>query len=236
MNHDSVTRFQHDGYLLLRGFLDATAVAELRAAIESAPERTPGENPLSLATMRFASNLFYASEPLQRFLASPAVVDVVTTLLGPDAWARWDQAVWKGPDAPTFPWHQDNGYTELPTMHLQLWVALTHMNPDNGGLLLAPGGHRRPAAHRLVGNHVEMDDPDVVAAVDAAAGDVIVFSSYLPHATTPNSTGTDRLAYVAEFLPLEAPDRSVEAPHFVVARGGRPAPAFVDLSVGWPTP
>jgi ectoine hydroxylase-related dioxygenase (phytanoyl-CoA dioxygenase family) len=118
-------------------------------------------------------------------------------------------------------------------MHLQLWLALTEMNQFNGGLRVAPGAHRVASEHRYVGHHVEMDTPDHTVAVDAAPGDVIIFSSYLPHSTAPNSTGVDRLAYVAEFLPVSEPDFSVAPPHFVVATGGTPDPHFTDLTPGW---
>lgn len=216
----------------LPGLLSADLVARLAVAVDTAPERDPGPNPLSLDTMRFASNLFYASGVLQRFLCSDPVLAVVTALIGPDAWVRWDQAVWKGPGAPVFPWHQDNGYTGLPVEHLQLWVALSPSYRDNGGLLVAPGGHRRAADHRWVGGHVEIDEPAATLAVDAEPGDVIAFSSWLPHSTGPNVTDTTRLAYVAEYLPLGERDPGVRAPHLVACRGGRAVGAFEDLPAG----
>ena len=66
----------------------------------------------------------------------------------------------------------------------------------------------------------------------AAVGDVIAFSSRLPHETTPNQTDSVRLAYVAEYLPLADADPSVPAPHFVAFRGGHPDGAFVAHAPG----
>lgn len=223
-------RFTRDGFVHLPGFCPASQVDELRRAVETARERVAEENPLSLETMRFRSNLFYDSEVLQRFLTSLPVVELVSALRGPDLWVRWDQAVWKGPDAPVFPWHQDNGYTGLAAEHLQLWVALTSMTPDNGGLAVWPGAHRRPAAHHWVGNHVELDVESLDGRpldLDVAAGDVVAFSSFLPHATVRNRTAETRLAYVAEYLPLEVDDAGVPAPHLVACRGGRPTREWV---------
>jgi ectoine hydroxylase-related dioxygenase (phytanoyl-CoA dioxygenase family) len=206
--------------------LGSDEVEALRGAIEAAPERDPGRNPLTLDTMRFASNLFYGSTELQRFLCSGPVVDLLCSVGPQDLWVRWDQAVWKGPEAPAFPWHQDNGYTALSVEHLQLWVALTPMRPTNGGLVLAPGGHRSELEHRWVGNHVEIEEPAAQVSIDASAGDVVLFSSYLPHMTTPNVTGEERLAYVAEYLPVGTEDPSVRPPHLVAARSGAPVGRF----------
>lgn len=226
--------FLRDGFIVLRGFVPPPQIAVLRSALDTARERDPHDkNPLSLDGMRFASNLFYDNETIRDFVCSRPVVDLLCSLGGPDLWARWDQAVWKRGGAPAFPWHQDNGYTGLDVQHLQLWVAITEMTPQNGGLVLSPGGHRHPSPHRWVGNHVEIDPPERVVAVDAAPGDVVVFSSFLPHMTTPNTTGDARLAYVAEYLPLRHPDRSVRPPHLIAARGARPVGRFEDLSAAW---
>lgn len=214
--------YRRVGYVHLRGLFDADVVRTLTDAIEAAGE-DPAPNPLSLDTMRFASNLYRRSLPVREFLVCNEVVDLVTSVLGPDVWCRWDQAVWKGPGAPEFPWHQDNGYTGLSVPHLQLWVALTSMRLDNGGLLVAPGKHTRSLEHRWSGNHVALPQPTQVEVVDASAGDVVVFSSLLPHATAPNRTSTTRLAYVAEFLPSSEDDPSVPTPRLTVAERGVPS-------------
>ncbi|MFN8016882.1 MAG: phytanoyl-CoA dioxygenase family protein [Acidimicrobiales bacterium] len=229
---DLARAFERDGFVLVPGLLAPDEVHALREAIEAAPERDDGPNPLTLGTMRFASNLFYGSEPLQRFLVDPRVIALVTALLGPDAWVRWDQAVWKRPGAPEFPLHQDNGYTGLDAAHLQLWVALTDMDQGNGGLVVAPGCHLVDHPHRWQGNHVVIDEPLPTRALDARAGDVVAFSSRLPHATTPNRSDRDRLAYVAELLPLDVADPSVPWPHLVAVRDGHP----VGHLEGVPTP
>ncbi|MCU1497765.1 MAG: hypothetical protein JWM47_1718 [Acidimicrobiales bacterium] len=234
MAHPDAVRqaFRADGFARLPGLVPPDELADLAAAVSSAPERDPGPNPLSLGNMRFASNLFYRSPALQRFLASPAVVEVVTALLGADVWVRWDQAVWKRPGAPAFPMHQDNGYTGLDVEHVQLWVALTAMTSDNGGLVVVPGAHRRPLDHRWVGDHVVTEAPGPEVLIDAQPGDAIVFSSFLPHATTPNTADRDRLAYVAEFLPLTVPDPGVPPPHLVVARDGTGGVTWLPDGVG----
>lgn len=213
--------FQRDGYLLVRGLFTPTEAASALAAVQDALD--PDEaNELTLGSMRFASNLYRRSPAIRRVLADPRLVGLVSALLGPSSWCRWDQAVCKGPGSSPFPWHQDNGYTRLRDEHLQVWVALTDAPAERGGLMVEPGAHRVPRQHRWVGSHVELlDPPQHPRWLAAEAGDVVAFSSLLPHSTGPNATDVDRWTYVAEFLPLDVDDDSVEAPHFVLSRGGR---------------
>lgn len=226
-------RYRRDGYVHLRGFLGLGDVNSLSRAVERAPERDSEPSPLSVEAMRFRSNLLYGDEAIRAVLSSGPVVALACALRGPNLWVRWDQAVWKGPGAPEFPWHQDNGYTNLEAEHLQLWFALTPMSADNGGLTVCPGGHRHRLDHRWVGQHVEAEPPGPPKVIEAEVGDVVAFSSLLPHHTGANVTADTRLAYVAEFLPLDISDETVRGPHFVVARRGAPSPEFVDLAAGW---
>ena len=69
--------------------------------------------------------------------------------------------------------------------------------------------------------------------IGANPGDVVIFSSLLPHATPPNTGDVHRWAYVLEYLPLRAPDRSVLPLHLVVRRDGRTGPVFADLTPTW---
>lgn len=228
-----VSEFRDRGYLRLPGFVSESQVVAMRSEIEQATADDPDDNPLSRGGMRFVSNAYRSCVELQRFVCSPEVVGMVTALGGPDLWLRWDQAVWKTLGAPEFPWHQDNGYTGLEAEHIQFWVALTTMDERSGGLLVCPGHHGRVLEHHAVGGHMRADPPGPATAIAADPGDVVIFSSFLPHATTAHRSEDPRLAYVAEFLPLSAPDPSVPGPHLVVSRGGSPRLEWVDLHTTW---
>jgi ectoine hydroxylase-related dioxygenase (phytanoyl-CoA dioxygenase family) len=187
--------------------------------------------------MTFYSLLFPLSTELQAFVGQPRLVDLACTLLDDDVWVRWDQAVVKQAGAPEFPWHQDNGYSLLHSVHLQAWVALTDAGPDDGGLWVAPGSHRADLAHHHRGAHVEVDDePAAGVAVTAERGDLVLFSSRLVHRTTPNRSGRDRLTYVVEYLGVHQLDPFLAPPYFVVSRDRAPQAGFRRWTPGRSSP
>jgi ectoine hydroxylase-related dioxygenase (phytanoyl-CoA dioxygenase family) len=225
--------YGEQGYAHLPGFFSAAEVERLRDDIEVAGRARRGTSSLDDGAMTFLSLLFPLSPALQAFVAQPRLLDVVCPLLDDDVWVRWDQAVAKRDGAPTFPWHQDNGYSLLHAAHAQVWVALTAAGPDDGGLWVAPGSHHRPRSHHRQGAHVAVDEePDDGVAVTAGAGDVVVFSSRLLHRTTPNRSGRDRWTYVVEYLGVRQLDPFQAPPYFVASRGRRSDPRFLRWPAG----
>lgn len=196
-----VASFNESGFVRFPKILSSNECDDVESALGRTLDRDPSPNPLSCDGMRFASNLLYGSEELQRLLCAPGILAIVTALAGPNTWVRWDQAVWKQPGAPEFPLHQDNGYTGLQDEHLQVWIALTDTTSANGGLQIAPGWHHSDLPHHWRGGHAALDQPLATVSIDANRGDVVVFSSRLPHTTTPNMTTTTRLAYVRGVSP-----------------------------------
>lgn len=229
MDHAEHRReFEQQGYTILRGFFSEEEMAEAIHDIRTADPRQDQPSGLNKGQLRFYSNVFFKSPKLQAFVANPRLVDLMTTVIGPDVWVRWDQAVAKGPGATEFPWHQDNGYSKLRDPHFQLWVALTRMTKENGGLWIQPGSHRGPLPHSPVGNHVKYDgEPESPVFIEAEPGDVVLFSSFTLHRTTPNVSDEDRWAYVVEYMSCEHFDPFADPPYFIVAKDGAPTREFV---------
>ena len=226
---DTQAEFEARGFIFKRGLLSPTEVALLREGIKSAQPLDPRNTRLNKDGLVFYHNLFCRSPALQAFISRPKIVEWLCQIIGPDFWVRWDQAVLKRPGGAEFPWHQDNGYNRLKDGHFQLWIALTDSRVENGGLWLQPGSHRRGVLpHKRVANHlVCASDPATAISVEAEAGDAILFSSLMVHYTSPNTSDLDRWAYVVEYMSLAHWDPFIKPPYFVVARNGRPAPAFV---------
>lgn len=215
--------FLKQGYVKVDGFLEAHTVGRLRQALLEAT-RDDRDHELDLDGMRFHSNLFRRNAEVRAFVADPAVASLFAELDDGDHWVRWDQRVDKAPGGAAFPWHQDNAYSRLRTEHLQLWVALTDMDERNGGLWVDPGSHTAGRLrHRRDGSHlVCLQSPRAPTAVKAKAGDVVVFSSFTLHHTTPNMTDRLREAYVVEYLSTAHRDPLVGAPTVVLESPSRP--------------
>jgi hypothetical protein len=236
---DSREEFIERGYVVARKMFSKEDMALFIAEIKKARPYRPGPDHLDRGTLRFYSNLFHGSPAIRAYLTRRELLEFVMPVAGPDLWVRWDQAVEKGPHSGVFPWHQDNGYSGLLDEHFQLWIALSEMTRDNGGLWLVPGSQKRLLPHRTVGNHREAKGAELYDApesgrvfIEADVGDVVLFSSYTLHKTYENSGTAARWAYVAEFLPLRCYDPTALRPYFVAARDGTAAREFTDSVPG----
>ena len=153
--------------------------------------------------LTFALHVVRQAAVAADFARSALFADLCFDLLGPDCRLYWDQAVYKKPYCPEeFPWHQDNGYNYVaPQDYLTCWIPLVDTTIDNGCPWVMPGVHRTGTLahwHTDLGYECLHNSQGAVP-VAARAGDVVVFSSLTPHRTGPNSTATERKAYILQF-------------------------------------
>jgi hypothetical protein len=229
MNEKEIkTAFNQDGFFVCKGLFSAEEMQILLQDIKDAQRRYQNDD-LTKGSMTFKSSVFFQSQKIQQFISQQKIIDLLNIIIGPDIWVRWDQAVAKGPGSATFPWHQDNNYSKLKDPHYQLWIALTESNANNGGLLLQPGSHKQIFSYQYQGYEVVSDEvPQNPVLVTAEPGDVVIFSSFTLHSTTPNTTQEDRWAYVVEYMSIEHYDPYIEPPYFLVAQNGKSHPEFVN--------
>lgn len=225
--------FRESGFTIVPQFLAQDECDDLLKRIRDAQAQVAGSR-LDKTGLAFKHNLYKASAALRDFVSQKKVVYFLRDIIGPDFWVRWDQTVEKTPGGAEFPWHQDNGYNGLKDGHFQLWISLSEMTPDNGGLWLQRGSHRNGVMkHHVVGNHMVCPgDESTAEFIPAKPGDMVLFSSLMLHRTSPNTTTTSRLAYVIEYMSLRHYDPYIPAPYFVVARNGEPHQEFVNYYAG----
>ncbi|MEX0271167.1 phytanoyl-CoA dioxygenase family protein [Leptolyngbyaceae cyanobacterium UHCC 1019] len=232
MKTERQVSFERDGFIVCKEVFTKEEMKTLLEDIKEAQLRDDNDT-LTRGSMIFRISIFFKSLKLQQFISKQKIIDLLKDLAGPDIWVRWDQAVAKGPGADTFPWHQDNNYSRLQDTHYQFWVALTESNENNGGLWLQPGSHKQSLPYRRLGHEVVYDGvPESPILITAEPGDVVIFSSFTLHSTTPNITQETRWAYVVEYMSLDHYDPYVEPPYFVVARDGKSSPEFVETYRG----
>jgi phytanoyl-CoA hydroxylase len=244
---DLARQWDEQGFFVLRDVIPQETIARVRDEIDPLEERMTewlrkrgGRVAIADAdAITFTTHVVKRSEVLRDFAAGEPFRSIVRDLIGPDVRLYWDQAVYKKPEPEReFPWHQDNGYTFIePQQYVTCWVPLVDATEENGCPQVAPGRH---VGGTLAHEWVEpigfqcIDAPDDAVTVEAAVGDVVVFSSLTPHRTGPNRTDHVRRAYILQY----APDGAV-----CIAEGERndepvpqndPERQFVVLSGGAP--
>lgn len=233
---DYAREFHEQGFTVVRGFFSKEETQLFLKEVERCASEDKTTAGLTDNGIVYTGRIFLRSEYVQQKLADQRLIDFLRPIAGDNLWITMDQAVSKQPGAGIFRWHQDNGYTGLKTEHFQLWIALTETTQQNGALKLAPGSHKRgQLPHKYItSGQVEVQAPigeEVV--IDATAGDVILFSSLMLHATGPNEADTTRVAYVAEYMPMSdyafgTGKNRYKPPFFIVAEQGKSNPHFVN--------
>jgi len=114
------------------------------------------------------------------------------------------------------PWHQEYPYNLTSDNAVTLWMPLVDVDEVNGCLLLAPGSQRLGALpvrvrdalneRRNANETMEIDGLESVLArhatlsVPAAAGDALVFHTFLLHRSQPNRSAATRWTLQARYF------------------------------------
>jgi ectoine hydroxylase-related dioxygenase (phytanoyl-CoA dioxygenase family) len=132
-------------------------------------------------------------------LSQPRLVEVLTSVIGPNVKAMQSMLFVKSEGKPGQPWHQDEYF--IPTRDRSLtavWIALDDATIENGCLWVLPGSHRRGVLYP----DREQDDPGFDCSIEAydfpyrdsdavpveiPAGSAVIFNGYLLHRSLQNS-------------------------------------------------
>jgi len=163
------TQYETDGYVVVRGVLDAAEVARVlaRARAIAHGDHPPTARPSVMRDIHFAKGLLPMPEDpelalwkimngdrfdpvLDAAMRAPGVLDAVEGLLGEDLLAFLFMLIYKPPRVPdsVHPFHQDGLYFNFEP-HDQVagaWIALDPVSDENGTLCVVPGTHRMPIA------------------------------------------------------------------------------------------
>jgi len=138
-------------------------------------------------------------EGFRTLLCESELKKITDDLLGEESTLFKEKINYKLPGGGGFPAHQDApAFTTFGQKnHLTVNVALDAATPENGCLEVAVGQHERGLfpqnpAH---GGLTDMEDANLTwTSVPLDVGDVLVFSSWLPHRSGPNTTNKARRA------------------------------------------
>jgi ectoine hydroxylase-related dioxygenase (phytanoyl-CoA dioxygenase family) len=153
------------------------------------------------------------SDHMYRTVSHPAVVKVLTKIIGPNVKCMQSMLFIKASGRPGQAWHQDEDF--IPTRDRSLtgaWIALDDATVRNGCLWVIPGSHRDGILWPLeVQTNTDFDctsessgfpytDDDAVP-VELPAGSAVFFNGYLLHRSLPNVTESSfRRAFVSHYM------------------------------------
>ncbi|MBI3346394.1 MAG: phytanoyl-CoA dioxygenase family protein [Burkholderiales bacterium] len=219
-------QYRRNGYAICSGMVDLPTVQALREeaiAIACGQRGTidgvaqlddDGEPPLkNVLAIHFPHKV---SSLMREMLSHPAIVEVLTQLIGLDVKCMQSMLFVKNAGKPGQAWHQDE--TFIPTTDRSLtgvWIALDDATIDNGCLWMQPGSHARGAlwpmqpcddprfdgAPEAVGWESEFGGREGGIAVEVPAGSVVFFNGFTLHRSLDNRrTSGYRRALVNHYM------------------------------------
>ncbi len=219
---DDLADYRRDGFVVLRGFLPADEVAEIKARFDEladAGETVPdlweprlGDDPLARYPRVMHPHRF--DDASRDLLIDTRFRDVLRRLLDDEPLAVQTMFYFKPPGSRGQAFHQDNYYLKVkPYSCIAAWIAIDPSTPENGGLSVCPG------TQDLDIECPDTADSDVSFTSDFVApppghdpqelrlepGDVLFFNGSVVHGSQPNTT-TDqwRRSFISHYMPAAA--------------------------------
>jgi ectoine hydroxylase-related dioxygenase (phytanoyl-CoA dioxygenase family) len=201
---EDVAHFTRQGYLVLRGAFDRTAMAEVDRWTRELADAPPvsGRHWVYHETSRHGGQIIQRIEnfcpfhpEFDRFVRSGRVVDMVSTVLGEPAELFKEKINFKMPGGAGFKAHQDQqaGWSRYAPYFVTALVSIDAGTRENGCLEIA--GRWQPQG--MIGEEWRPLDDAAAARLDmkpipTEPGDVILFDSFVPHASADNRTDRPR--------------------------------------------
>jgi phytanoyl-CoA hydroxylase len=221
--------YQDNGYFVLPNALSEAEVRALRAEtarvcageagqVSGSEARKVGETDDELLQRVLCIHFPHkVSELMYQTLAHPAVVEVLTAVIGPNVKCMQSMLFIKAAGKPGQAWHQDEDYILTRDRSLiGAWIALDDATIENGCLWIIPGSHKhgilweqewhgdRRFDCALQSVNFPYTDDDSIP-VEVKAGSVVFFNGYTLHRSLPNrASGGYRRALVNHYMSAES--------------------------------
>jgi ectoine hydroxylase-related dioxygenase (phytanoyl-CoA dioxygenase family) len=154
------------------------------------------------------------SSVIYESLFHKGVLDVLTSIVGPNVKCMQSMLFVKGPGKAGQSWHQDEFY--IPTRDKSLvgvWIAIDDASVENGCLWIIPGrpGHIIRRVENNSNEYADVDTVDVTnyeknkIPVEVKSGSVVFFNGYTLHSSQRNKTDDCfRTALVNHYMSAES--------------------------------
>ena len=208
LSEAAVRQYNEQGYFAPVRVLSAQQALGLRSSLENFEA---GAGPLA-GKIRQKSHLLFTW--LADLIRSPAILDAVEDVLGPDLLCWGSSFFIKNPRDPGFvSWHQDSTYWGLdPADVMTAWIAFSDSTTENGAMRVVPGTHLMDQIpHRDTfrkenllsrGQEIMVDvDERQAVTLELMAGEMSLHHVRLIHGSDPNPSGQRRIGYAIRYIP-----------------------------------
>ena len=209
LNNDEIDELRRDTLAICRG-----EHGKIRGIFAHSPEESDDDVLRNYLCIHFPHKI---SATMEKYLAHPAMVDVLTHIIGPNVKCMQSMLFIKAAGKPGQAWHQDEDF--IPTRDRTLtggWIALDEATLDNGCLWVIPGSHKRGILYEMQRqNDPRFDctdesfgfpykDEDAIP-VEVPAGAMVFFNGYLLHRSFQNTrTSGYRRVLVNHYMSAES--------------------------------
>jgi ectoine hydroxylase-related dioxygenase (phytanoyl-CoA dioxygenase family) len=206
LSTDEIAAFARSGYLVLRGVFDAATMAEVARwtdGLATAPEeagrhwvyREASKRDPATRIVQRIENFCPFHAGYDRFVRAGRLVEMVSAVLGERAVLFKEKINFKLAGGSGFKAHQDQqaGWSRYAPLFVTALVSIDAATRANGCLEIAGRWQRQG----MIGEEWKpLSDAEVTGLdlkpVETAPGDVILFDSFVPHASADNLTDRPR--------------------------------------------
>lgn len=222
LTQDQIRQFEEQGYVGPLRIVSTEVMADLRARIE----RFEREHPKDCGKLYHGPQLLFPW--IYDFLQTPALLDALEDLLGPDLLCIQSGFRIKEPhDGRYVGWHQDSYYIRMGPTWVVAIISFTDSTKENGALQIIPGSHK----WGLLTHEETLDkksmltraqrisaDFDASGAIDVEckAGEALILANTIVHGSQPNRTDERRINYVVEYAPTATKREGPREPAMLV--------------------
>ena len=224
LTDEQVGRYREDGFVFPVDVFSPEVAAAYRARME-ALEAGHG-------AMKYAMKPYLTVTMADEIAHDETLLDAVEDLIGPNLLV-WDGAfINKEPRSDIYvSWHQDLTYWGVgpPEEIVSIWLALSPVSPENGGMRMIPGSHHHPLPHvdrfgddNLLSRGQEASGGfDEAAAVDLtlAAGQMSLHHGLVVHGSNPNRSDRRRIGLNFQFITPAVRQREMTGDSAMLVRG-----------------
>ena len=229
LSQQQMDQYNENGFLPMEGVLTPLEVKALhmrledignevvdfpKAHVQIEPLVKSGElpeDPVRFNNVRKIWSLTRCDELFKTYARHPKILDVVTSLLGPNIKIFVDQTLCKPPrvGSPKPP-HQDSAYwTRIDPPSLVIcWMSLNDATEDNGCMRFIPGSHKQGVIEHKHLEDFRVEDENVdyenEVSVPLMAGDCSFHHSLSLHRTGANRSDHRRIGLTVAYMSAES--------------------------------